>query len=379
MRESSSPETTIIIHIPAAGFRIIGCHRGTAVVLKPAKGNKTKKRMKHDIFAAFYEKANSRKPAYRCPLGVFSAPTLDYFKENGWKEDKNATPGYLDYCKVVDEDELQQWAQEGFRSEIMDVYFCSGKEFGKIVLQAEELDVLDDEGLLPVRGLPINNSFVKFSGTEALSPVTFIDGDPYEMNENTRHFSIPLKKLKDYFNVLTMMEVMERMEVFGSGGPWSYDELKDYFESGIDDAVDLATRAFFGSRDLDGNPEILHALYVGMQGRNKNEMIVGFLHDVVEDTDATLEKLAAWGFSEDVISAIDLLTHRKDVPYMDYIRDIVRSENITAIWVKINDLQHNIARGVAGNHTKHVAKHRAALEVIREGIKSLNEEFQKNS
>lgn len=62
--------------------------------------------------------------------------------------------------------------------------------------------------------------------------MTFIDGEPYDMTENTRRFIVPLKKLKDYFGVLTMLEVMERMQTFANGNPWTYEQLKDYFEAG---------------------------------------------------------------------------------------------------------------------------------------------------
>ena len=108
----------------------------------------------------------------------------------------------------------------------------------------------------------IGNVFTKFTETEPLSPVYFIEGDPFEMTENTRVFQVPHKKLKDYYeDTLTMFEVMDHFRrYFTDLSHWSFEEFKDYFESGIDDAVDLATRTFFGKRDMDGNPEILHAL-----------------------------------------------------------------------------------------------------------------------
>ena len=101
------------------------------------------------MFAAFYLKANDEKPVYRCPLGVFCAPTFSFFKENGFTEDKDATQGYLDYVKETDFQELKKWTQDDYVSEVMDVLY-SGKDFEKIVLQAEELDILDDDGMVPV-------------------------------------------------------------------------------------------------------------------------------------------------------------------------------------------------------------------------------------
>ena len=211
------------------------------------------------------------------------------------------------------------------------------------------------------------NVFIKFTETEPLSPVYFIEGDPFEMTENTRVFQTPLKKLKDYYeDTLTMFEVMDHFRRhFTDLSHWSFEEFKDYFESGIDDAVDLATRTFFGKRDMDGNPEILHALTVGMAGKTKYEKIVGFLHDVVEDSDTTLDNLRTYGYSDEVIDALALLTHdKKAISYNDYIFNIGFSNNDLAINVKINDLKHNIARGKAGHHRKLVKKHEDALAAL---------------
>ena len=319
--------------------------------------------MFYDIFANFYEKANSNNVTFRCPLGVMAVNDINYFKNREFNEDDGTPAGYLDYRKEIDADELPEWTQEGYISEVMDVLYC-GKDFERILIEAEELDVIGSPELLPIRGLPISECFVKFGSTEPFAPVIFIDGDPYEMTEETRSFIVPLKKLKDYFDVFTMLEVMERMQTFANGNPWTYEQLKDYFEAGIDDAVDLASKVFFGKRDWDGNPEILHALYVGMQGENKTQMMAGFLHDVVEDSDVTLEDLAKWGFSQEVVTAVDLLTHKEDDTYLQYIVKLCLSVNLDAIAVKISDLKHNIARGEAGGHTESVQKHKKALECL---------------
>lgn len=135
-----------------------------------------------------------------------------------------------------------------------------------------------------------------------------------------------------------------------------YDSRSD-----IDKAIEFAAKAHAADYDLDGNPTILHPLAVGMMGNTEAERIVGFLHDVVEDTKYSFEDLADEGFSEEVISALRLLTHDKDTPYMTYLEQICLSGNMTAVNVKINDLKHNLARGRAGGHTKCVEKHTEAL------------------
>lgn len=138
-----------------------------------------------------------------------------------------------------------------------------------------------------------------------------------------------------------------------------YDSRSD-----IDKAVELASKAHAADYDLDGNPTILHPLAVGMMGRTDAERIVGFLHDVVEDTRYNFEDLENAGFSQEVIAALRLLTHDKETPYMEYIERICKSGNETAINVKINDLRHNLARGKEGGHMRCVEKHTEALAYI---------------
>jgi (p)ppGpp synthase/HD superfamily hydrolase len=67
--------------------------------------------------------------------------------------------------------------------------------------------------------------------------------------------------------------------------------------------------------------------------------VVALLHDVIEDTDMTIDALRDMGFSERVISAIALMTHAPEVPYMDYVRAI--KTNDIARQVKLADLAHN--------------------------------------
>ena len=67
--------------------------------------------------------------------------------------------------------------------------------------------------------------------------------------------------------------------------------------------------------------------------------IVALLHDVVEDTDYTLDNIAAMGFGQDVVDALALMTHDKSEPYLDYVAKI--KNNPIARAVKLADLRHN--------------------------------------
>ena len=63
------------------------------------------------------------------------------------------------------------------------------------------------------------------------------------------------------------------------------------------------------------------------------------LHDVIEDTDITIEMLAAEGFPDSVLTALQLLTHDEQVPYLTYVGEI--KTNPIASVLKIADLKHN--------------------------------------
>jgi len=62
------------------------------------------------------------------------------------------------------------------------------------------------------------------------------------------------------------------------------------------------------------------------------------LHDVVEDTDVTLEDLKK-EFPTEVTDAISLLTHNESDEYLDYVRKL--KNNPVAKKVKLADLTHN--------------------------------------
>lgn len=80
-------------------------------------------------------------------------------------------------------------------------------------------------------------------------------------------------------------------------------------ERAIEIAIEIATEAHRGQRDKAGNDYIGHPMRVMAAGTTPEEKIVGVLHDVVEDSDWTLEELAAEGFAPEIIEALRCLTH----------------------------------------------------------------------
>ena len=91
--------------------------------------------------------------------------------------------------------------------------------------------------------------------------------------------------------------------------------------------------------DKSGMPYVFHPFHLAEQMADENTTIVALLHDVIEDTEYTLDDLRKFGFAEDVLSAISLMTHADDVPYMEYVVKI--KTNPIAKAVKLADLKHN--------------------------------------
>ena len=104
-------------------------------------------------------------------------------------------------------------------------------------------------------------------------------------------------------------------------------------------ALKLCFEAHKEQVDKSGMPYVFHPFHLAEQMTDEATTIVALLHDVVEDTELTFEDLEKQGFGEEIISALKLLTHNDDTPYMDYVAKIKNNKIATA--VKLADLRHN--------------------------------------
>ena len=73
--------------------------------------------------------------------------------------------------------------------------------------------------------------------------------------------------------------------------------------------------------------------------QDEERTAVALLHDVIEDTDITLDDLRCEGFNERILDAIGLMTHKDGVPYDEYV--IAIKTNPLAKDVILADLRHN--------------------------------------
>ena len=133
-------------------------------------------------------------------------------------------------------------------------------------------------------------------------------------------------------------------------------------------ALKLSFEAHKNQADKSGMPYVYHPFHLAEQMETEETVIVALLHDVVEDTDYTLDDIRAMGFSDSVVEALALMTHDKSVPYMDYVAKI--KSNPIAKVVKLADLKHNsdLSRleKIDEKALKRVEKYATAIKVLSE-------------
>lgn len=137
--------------------------------------------------------------------------------------------------------------------------------------------------------------------------------------------------------------------------------------STLERAIAVAVAAHAGQIDKAGRPYILHPLRVMLALDSTDDQIVGVLHDVVEDTEVTLDRLRADGFSEAILAALDSVTKREGEGYPAFV--LRAAANPIGRKVKLADLHDNsdlsrIAHPTQKDHAR-LARYRAAIDAIQ--------------
>ena len=107
----------------------------------------------------------------------------------------------------------------------------------------------------------------------------------------------------------------------------------------LEKAIELAARYHAGQRDKEGACYVLHPLRAMAKVRGEQAMIVAVLHDTLEDTALNEADLREAGFGDEILSALRLVTHAREVPYVDYV--VALAANPVARQVKLADLEDN--------------------------------------
>lgn len=101
----------------------------------------------------------------------------------------------------------------------------------------------------------------------------------------------------------------------------------------------IAIGGHAGQLDKGGKPYIGHPARIQARFEDPERKILAWLHDVIEDTDVTLDDLRVAGFDEEIVEQVDALTHRKGESRADYYRRIRRWPKARS--VKLRDIDDN--------------------------------------
>ena len=138
--------------------------------------------------------------------------------------------------------------------------------------------------------------------------------------------------------------------------------------SNIENAIELALRAHKGQKDKAGAPYILHPLRIMLAMDTDAERQAAVLHDVIEDRGVTPEMLRSKGFSEDVCSAVAVLTKTPGESYNEYLCRV--NENPIARKVKMADLNDNMnlnrIKAPTQKDRERIEKYKKAMEFLKE-------------
>ena len=128
-------------------------------------------------------------------------------------------------------------------------------------------------------------------------------------------------------------------------------------------ALDIATKAHDGQIRWNGDPYISHPVAVAEFLPDWDGKIVALLHDVVEDTEITLDYLSTY-FDPRHIFAIDAITKQENEDYWEYL-DRVKANEL-ARRVKIVDITYNLISLISDypNKTKKIEKYKQALQFL---------------
>ncbi|MCM1959241.1 guanosine-3',5'-bis(diphosphate) 3'-pyrophosphohydrolase [Acinetobacter modestus] len=108
----------------------------------------------------------------------------------------------------------------------------------------------------------------------------------------------------------------------------------------IEQAISLASKQHEGQVDKANAPYILHPLRVMLNVPTIEHKIVAVLHDILEDTETTIEDLYQFGFQQHIIDAIVALTKKQGETRLEAAQRA--RQNPIARVVKLADINDNM-------------------------------------
>jgi guanosine-3',5'-bis(diphosphate) 3'-pyrophosphohydrolase len=132
----------------------------------------------------------------------------------------------------------------------------------------------------------------------------------------------------------------------------------------LEKAIEIAARAHTGQVDKAGQPYILHPIQVMLRVQGEDARIAAVLHDVVEDSEVTIDDLRVDGFSSVVLEAVAALTKQKGETRIEAA--FRAAENKIARIVKLADNAENMDLSRIPNPTEKDHRRMKEYEKVRE-------------
>jgi len=158
-----------------------------------------------------------------------------------------------------------------------------------------------------------------------------------------------------------------------SPGELDAEEYHAPRSEGSEKAMHMAAKAHRGQKDRQGEDYMHHLIMVSVHCVTERGKTAALLHDIVEDTDVTLNDLLAAGISKEIVKAVDCTTKRKGEGIGDYYKRIASDDIATE--VKFADMYHNSDRDrfpkgeeekAEKNYEKYVGRARYLFDLVGE-------------
>ena len=134
----------------------------------------------------------------------------------------------------------------------------------------------------------------------------------------------------------------------------------------VKEAVLFAEEALVGQKDRAGVDYMVHVMTVVHMVNTPTEKIVAALHDVVEDSDVSVDEIENV-FGPEVAHSVSLMTHSSEDSYYEYVQKI--SEDDVATEVKKADITHNMdvsrLESVTDEDVARVGKYWKSYQMLR--------------
>jgi len=123
--------------------------------------------------------------------------------------------------------------------------------------------------------------------------------------------------------------------------------MKDTMNQARPDIIALASRLHAGQTDKAGHPYVGHLARVAARlvarwpDATRDELEAAWLHDSLEDTEATEASLLAAGVSAETIRIVQAVTRPHGSDYLAWIADLAAAGDISVLRVKLSDNADN--------------------------------------